>query len=109
MKGIPANVGTLGINKVLWYRHTADGIETYGLRPGETESDMATPPAGSGWILYTDSKGEAANYISENSFEKKSLYVSSLDKDGIDKRMWWPIFESTITNSQGALVNDYDY
>ena len=31
------------------------------------------------------------------------LYVSGLDKDGIDKRMWWPIFESTVTNSQGAF------
>ncbi len=109
MKSFVAGVGSLGINKVLWYRQTADGIETYGLRPGETESDLVTPPAGSGWILYTDSKGEASNYISDNSFEKKFLYVSGLDKDGIDKRMWWPIFESTVTNSQGALVNDYDY
>lgn len=103
------SIASLDINKVLWYKHTADGIETYGLRPGETDTDMATPPSGSGWILYTDSKGEAANYISATSFDKKILYVSSLDKDGIDKRMWWPIFESTITNSQGALVNDYDY
>lgn len=100
------NLAARGINKVLWYRHTSDGIQTYGLKPGETDSDLVTPPAGSGWIAYTDSKGEAANYISDKPFEKKVLYVNS---DNIEKRMWWPIFQSTVTNSQGSLVNDYEY
>lgn len=104
-----SNIGTMEINPILWYRHTEDGIEMYGLRKGETDTDLSTPPAGTGWIAYTDSNGEPSKYISTNSFEKKRLFVEKLDSDGIDKRMWWPIFQTTITNSQGSLVNDYDY
>lgn len=95
-----------GISKYLWYRPAADGLEMYGIERGQTDVTLDTPPSGSGWQCYTNSDGEPAKYISDDPFSKKTLYGSSADPD---KRQWWPIFETTLTNSQGALKNDYGF
>ena len=111
------------ISRYLWYRHgTANGIPTiemYGIHPGESDATLDTPPAGSGWIPYLNSDGEASAYISETSAFTSSSSNSIADKatsagfydTSVDPEMhmWWPIFETTITNAQGALANDYGY
>ena len=55
----------------------------------------------SGYIKYDDSKGSDlyANKID-------NLYIPENDPEQF---MYWPIFENTISNSQGTLVNDFGY
>lgn len=94
------------VGEYLWYKQSADGLEMYGIRKGENDVTLDMPPAGSGWQCYTDSNGEPSKYISKDPFAKKTLYK---DEDDPDKRQWWPIFQVTLTNSQGSLVNDYGF
>lgn len=114
------NYSSLG--EYLWYRHgTENGIPTiemYGIHIGETAANDVTPPEGAGWIPYTNSEGEVSRYIntetsfisSDSGFDKakKGEGGGFYDADP-DKKQWWPIPETTITNSQGSLFNDYDY
>ena len=97
----------------VWYRYAADGsIELYGYNEKATTD---TAPAGDGWNCYTNSNGAISTYFKFTSDEtgaysesaKKKL-DSFYDKDP-DTRQWWPIPETTLTNSQGSLVNDYGF
>ena len=112
-----------GLGTYLWYRHgTVDGIpsiEMYGIHNGETAATDVIAPEGSGWVPYTNSDGESSRYFYyENG---KGAFISSdtgFDKavDGFydgetnpDAKQWWPIPQTTITNAQGSLYNDYGY
>ena len=71
-------------------------LDIYGFAPGETGNP------GDGWTL------------------QKEYVVTPKSKDKVDKfdgiytldpntRQYWPIFSTTINNSQGSLVNDYGF
>lgn len=100
----------------VWYRYAADGItlQTYGYEKGELATKDA-PPAGEGWMCYTDSKGEAANYfkfLSDETgvySESASKKLDSFYNNDPDAKQWWPIPEATLINSQGTLFNDYGF
>lgn len=83
----------------IYYQYADDeeSIIIYGFGEGET----ANP--GNGWEAVDnylqDAKGNAKLDIS-----KKPLY-----KNEPDARMYWPIFENSITNSQGYLKNDFGF
>ncbi len=119
--------------RYLWYRYGTDShgvttIEMYGLNPDEVDAMSSdTPPAGSGWQVHVNSEGEPTQYFPDDLFEDKKvlLYVhdedsdnlldvpdqSGLVLDGPSGRVcqWWPIFETSITNSQNTLKNDYGF
>ena len=114
------NVDYNTLNPYLWYRHTiVDGIpaiEMYGIHLGDTESNETQPPAGSNWQPYTDSEGETSVYIDEESFkstEGNSISDKASTEGFYDAnpnlKQYWPIPQTSITNSQGALKNDYGY
>lgn len=100
----------------VWYRYAADGItlQTYGYEKGEVATKDAAP-AGEGWMCYTDSKGEAANYfkfLSDETggySESASKKLDSFYNNDPDAKQWWPIPEATLINSQGTLFNDYGF
>ena len=106
------NAGTQ-FGPAIWYRYKADGtIETYGYNELATTD---TAPAGDGWMCYTDSKGAVSTYFKFLS-EDTGTYSESAEKKlnsfydiNPDTKQWWPIPEATLTNSQGALVNDYGF
>ena len=106
------NAGTQ-FGPAVWYRYAADGsIETYGYNELAT---TATAPDGEGWMCYTDSKGAASTYfkfISEDTgtySDSANKKLNSFYDNNPDTKQWWPIPEATLTNSQGALVNDYGF
>lgn len=87
----------------LYYKYNDDGytISIYGLNEGELGNDP-----GAGWTPYTDSKGGAVeNYFSSLKPER----IEALYKNDPNTRQWWPIFDNTVTNSQGMLINDYGF
>ena len=106
------NAGTQ-FGPAIWYRYAADGsIETYGYNE---LASTDTAPAGDGWMCYTDSKGAVSTYFKFIS-DETGTYSDSADKKlksfydiNPDTKQWWPIPEATLTNSQGALVNDYGF
>lgn len=88
----------------VYYRYNPDGytLDLYGYEADEA----GTVPEGDDWMPYTDSKGEAV----ENYFSSiKEARINALYVNDPNTRQWWPIFENTLTNSQGTLVNDYGY
>ena len=93
------------VGEYLWYKQTNDGLEMYGIRRGENDVTLDVPPAGSGWQCYTNSEGEPSKYMGKDPFAKKTLYGS----EDPNTRQWWPIPAVTLTNSQGALKNDYGF
>ena len=106
------NAGTQ-FGPAVWYRYAADGsIETYGYNELAT---TATAPEGDGWMCYTDSKGAVSTYFKFISDEtgtyndSASKKLNSFYDIDPDTKQWWPIPEATLTNSQGALVNDYGF
>ena len=88
----------------VYYRYNPDGytLDLYGYEADEA----GTVPEGDDWMPYTDSKGE----VVENYFSSiKEARINALYVNDPNTRQWWPIFENTLTNSQGTLVNDYGY
>ena len=87
----------------VYYKYNNDGytLSLYGYNEGELGNDP-----GAGWTQYTDSKGEpVADYFSDLKTER----IERIYTNDPDTRQWWPIFDNTITNSQGKLVNDYGF
>lgn len=126
-KGI--DYSTLGT--YCWYRHGTDSdgiptIEMYGIHPGENQADATTPPpVGTGWVPYTSSSGSVSRYFVTDAIASEAgttpafvVNDGKTDKatatggfyiNNPDEYQWWPIFEISIMNSQGALKNDYKY
>ena len=75
---------------------TEDELEFYGFN-GEQDS-----PDGEEWTK----KGGYITKDSDGQTEERATTVYTNDPN---THQFWPIFQSTITNSQGALVNDYGY
>lgn len=112
-----------GLGTYLWYRHrTVDGIpsiEMYGIHNGETAATDVIAPEGSGWEPYTNSDGEPSRYfyyengkgafISSDTGFDKAVNGFYDEETNPDAKQWWPIPQTTITNAQGSLYNDYGY
>lgn len=87
----------------IYYQYAEDGesILIYGLDKGQTDNP------GNGWEAvdnyFLDSKGKAKFDLS-----KKVLYAGE-NANVPDTKMYWPIFENSITNSQGYLKNDFGF
>ncbi len=86
----------------IWYRTGEDNIslEVYGLKSTEIGK-----PEGKEWV-------EVSDYFKYDDPKKTGFYADRIE--GIyyrdpEQYMFWPIFNDSITNSQGALVNDYGY
>lgn len=86
-----------GFTGNLWWRvnENGDGIEFKGLSKDETSSP------GADWT-------ELKKYVSPEAFSKDGKLDSYFANDP-DTRQFWPIFQYTLDNSQGSLVNDYGY
>ena len=87
----------------VYYKYNEDGytLTLFGYNEGELGQNP-----GAGWIQYTDSKGSPVeNYFGDLKAER----IERIYRNDPDTRQWWPIFENTITNSQGKLVNDYGF
>ena len=86
----------------IYYKMNDDemGITIYGLNPGETE-------------VMTDWEYKAA-YVNANYDKKPAEGMGDERIEGIytsdpEQHMYWPIFNDTMTNSQGYIKNDYGY
>lgn len=83
----------------IYYKYAEDeeSIVIYGFNAGETSDP------GNGWEkvdnYLTDSKGKT-----KLDLTKKVLY-----QNDPDTHMYWPIFENSVTNSQGYLKNDFGF
>ena len=87
----------------VYYKYNDDGytLSLYGYNEGELGNNP-----GAGWLQYTDSKGAPVdNYFSDLKAER----IERIYRNDPDTRQWWPIFDNTLTNSQGKLVNDYGF
>ena len=87
----------------VYYKYNGDGytLSLYGYNEGELGNNP-----GAGWTQYADSKGAPVdNYFSDIKAER----IERIYRNDPDTRQWWPIFDNTITNSQGKLVNDYGF
>ena len=126
LKGVGKDPEVAG--RYLWYRYGTDEngvttIEMYGLDKSENAATADEPPAGTGWQIYVNSEGNPTQYFPEDLFgDKKQLLfdasklkdvpdMSNITVDGPSGRVfqWWPIFETSITNSQNTLKNDYGF
>lgn len=87
----------------VYYKYNADGytLSLYGYNEGELGNNP-----GAGWTSYKDSKGNPVeNYFGDITPER----IERLYRKDPNTRQWWPIFDNTVTNSQGMLVNDYGF
>ena len=126
LKGVGKDPEVAG--RYLWYRYGTDEngvttIEMYGLDKSENAATADEPPAGTGWQIHVNSEGNPTQYFPEDLFgDKKQLLfdasklkdvpdMSNITVDGPSGRVfqWWPIFETSITNSQNTLKNDYGF
>ena len=86
----------------IYYKMNDDelGITIYGLNPGETE-------------VMTDWDYKAS-YVNADYTKKPAEGMGDERIEGIytsdpEQYMFWPIFNDTMTNSQGNIKNDYGY
>ena len=83
----------------IYYQYAEDeeSIIIYGFNEGETGNP------GNGWEVVD-------NYLQDSKGKTKlDLSKKVLFKNDPDTHMYWPIFESSITNSQGYLKNDFGF
>ena len=80
----------------VYYSYNEDGmgLTFWGLDP----SQSGISPEGSQWIL-------AEDYFSDFDTE----LIDAMYQADPNQHMFWPIFDITLTNSQGVLKNDYGY
>ncbi|MBP3256534.1 MAG: RagB/SusD family nutrient uptake outer membrane protein [Bacteroidales bacterium] len=102
--GIFADVNHLGEYGDVYWQLDGDKIVVYGFT-GE-----AVKPAGA-WEKKADYFGKTVDSKGANtglydSLIENGLYLNTVDPE---QHMFWPIFETTIINSQGKIKNDYGY
>ena len=64
-----------------------------------------TAPEGDDWEL-------SSNYFKYDDAKKDGLFQGKIDQlylNDPDQYMFWPLFDNSVANSQGTLVNDYQY
>ncbi len=104
-----------------WYYRTTDSngqpsIVMYGPHAGETDvQELTAPDTDHDWIAYTNDSGSTTEYLDEETFissttgDKADPTIGFYYYSNPDEHQWWPIPQTTITNGQGYLVNDYGY
>ena len=96
LKSVSGDYAFLNPEGDVWYRETAEGIEFYGFA-GERVA-----PEGEEW----HKKG---GYIIKDTEGQTEERASTVYTANPNQHMFWPIFQATIINSQGSLVNDFGY
>ena len=92
-------------NGNVWYREGEDGLslEFYGFK----STDIGAPD-GTDWTL---EPGYITKY-KDNGSKSEGFHTARIEglyyRDP-EQYMFWPLFNDSITNSQGYLVNDYGY
>ena len=86
----------------IWYRLNDDeeSIQIWGLAKNEQVA-----PEGDDWTAVAD-------YVKYDDTKKSDLFAGKIENiylNDPDHYMFWPIFNNTISNSQGYIVNDYAY
>lgn len=86
----------------LYWKLGADGesVQIYGLGKNEPGA-----PEGGDWELIS-------GYVKYDDAKKSDLFAGKIENIYLntpEQYMFWPIFDSTVANSQGSLVNDYAY
>ncbi len=86
----------------IWHTLSDDEstIMIYGLGKGETEAPDASWEIEEGYVTKYDDAKKSGFYAEK---------IQGLYYVNPDTRQFWPIFDDTISNSQGNLVNDYGY
>ena len=82
--------------------YVIDWSTAWGLKKDEKTRPAAYDKA-AGWVAKNIFRGEDDDHIVPPDYR---LYINESD---IDKRHFYPIFESNISTSNGRLWNDYDY
>lgn len=92
----------------------ADKYEVYGLEMGDDDDtgkanygDEAAGDGSSRLFCY-DNKPNEDGSKSEND-QKVDAFINRLFLNDPNSKMFWPIWEYYINNSNGSLVNDYGY
>ncbi|MCF0176730.1 MAG: RagB/SusD family nutrient uptake outer membrane protein, partial [Bacteroidales bacterium] len=85
----------------LYWREAADGksVEIYGLA-----KDQQIAPEGD-WEVIN-------GYVKFDDKKKSDLFAEKIENIYLntpEQWMYWPIFDNTVDNSQGYIVNDYVY
>lgn len=80
----------------VWYRQVGNELEFYGFN-GERVA-----PEGEEWT-------KKGGYITKDTDGQTEERASSVYIGNPNQYMFWPIFQATIINSQGMLVNDFGY
>lgn len=96
LKSLSGDYAYLNPEGDVWYRETADGLEFYGFN-GERVA-----PEGEEWT-------KKGGYITKDSDGQTEERASTVYTGDPNTHMFWPIFDATIINSQGSLVNDFGY
>lgn len=93
--------GINGLDGDVYYQVNGNKITVYGLT-GEKTAPTGAWEKKSGYITKTeDSKGAATGLYDD--------LVNGLYNADPIQHMFWPIFNDTMTNSQGHIKNDYGY
>ncbi len=93
--------GINGMDGDVYYQVNGNNITVYGLT-GEKTAPSGAWEKKSGYITKTeDSKGAATGLYDD--------LVNGLYNADPIQHMFWPIFNDTMTNSQGHIKNDYGY
>lgn len=96
MKALRDRTGEYANVPTTVYTRTVDGkLEYYGLAKGETGT-----PTGEGW--------SKLDYDFVTATVKDNMVANYYANDP-DSRQYWPIFDSDISASNGALINNYGY
>lgn len=87
----------------IWWRADNDGVTIWGFQPGEEAA-----PAGDDW----QHEEQYVYRIKDEKNKDTGLYpdlINTLYYNDPDQYMYWPLFNTLLTGSQGYLVNDYKY
>jgi len=92
----------------------ADKYEVYGLEKGDDDdtgkANYGDEAAGDGnsRLFCFDNKPNEDGSLSEND-QKVNAFINRLFLNDPNSKMFWPIWEYYLNNSNGSLVNDYGY
>ena len=96
LKSVSGDYAYLNPEGDVWYREVDGGLEFYGFN-GERVA-----PEGDEWT-------KKGGYITKDSDGQTEERASTIYTANPNQHMYWPIFQATIINSQGSLVNDFGY
>lgn len=101
---------------VYWKLNPEDPWEVlfYGLNPGETgapmgfDKDLSGKTGGKEWTSRKFCTYDNTN-IDKNFSTMSDVKIESIYINNPDTKQFWPVQANAITNSQGYIINDYNY